>query len=67
MFFSAFCEDVGKEVLLSSDNFLDLIHGPLGFEVHYRCHCGATGVVYPQSGITARCQRRVAPPSMLIT
>lgn len=49
MFFSAICEETGKEVLLSSENFVDLLDGPFGFELHYRCHCGQPGVVYPQA------------------
>ena len=48
MFFSAYCADAGAEVLLGPDNVLDLGHGPRGFELHYRCHCGETGVLYPQ-------------------
>jgi hypothetical protein len=48
MFFSAYCPDAGAEVLLGPDNVLDLGHGPFGMELHYRCYCGETGVLYPQ-------------------
>jgi hypothetical protein len=48
MFFSAYCDRVGAEVLLGPDNVLDVTDGPLGLELHYRCHCGETGVVYPK-------------------
>lgn len=48
MFFSAYCDQVGTEVLLGPDNVLDVSDGPLGLELHYRCHCGDTGVVYPK-------------------
>jgi hypothetical protein len=48
MFFSAYCCDAGAEVLLGPDNVLDVGHGPLGLELHYRCYCGETGVLYPQ-------------------
>jgi hypothetical protein len=48
MFFSAYCPQVGAEVLLGPDNVIDLDHGPLGIELHYRCHCGQPGVLYPQ-------------------
>jgi hypothetical protein len=47
MFFSAYCHDVGAEVLLGPDNFVDLRWGRLGFELHYRCHCGEGGVIHP--------------------
>jgi hypothetical protein len=52
MFFSAYCADAGAEVLLGPDNVLELGHGPCGFELHYRCYCGETGVLYPQRGRT---------------
>jgi hypothetical protein len=55
MFFSAFCADAGREVLLGPDNFVDLGDGPHGFELHYRCHCGRPGVFYPRSAATGRC------------
>lgn len=58
--FSAFCEQAGKEVLLGSDNFVDLLVGPFGFELHYRCHCGDTGVIYPQAGVAGRCRAPTA-------
>jgi hypothetical protein len=48
MFFSAYCAEAGTDVLLGPDNVVDLSHGPFGFELHYRCHCGQAGVVYPQ-------------------
>jgi hypothetical protein len=50
MFFSAYCAEAGTEVLLGPDNVVDLSHGPFGFELHYRCHCGQAGVLYPQLG-----------------
>jgi hypothetical protein len=53
MFFSAYCADAGAEVLLGPDNVLDLGHGSLGLELHYRCYCGETGVLYPQLDRTA--------------
>ncbi|HWE55928.1 MAG TPA: hypothetical protein VG435_10465 [Acidimicrobiales bacterium] len=53
MFFSAYCQEVGKEVLLGPDNFVDLVTGPDGFELHYRCHCGRSGVVHPQASAPA--------------
>lgn len=46
--FSAFCDQVRKEVLLGPDNFVDLLDGPLGPELHFRCHCGRPGVIYPK-------------------
>jgi hypothetical protein len=48
MFFSVYCSEAGAEVLLGPDNLLDLGHGALGFELHYRCYCGQTGVLYPR-------------------
>lgn len=47
--FSAYCEEVGTEVLLGPDNYTDLIDGPSGMELHYRCHCGRPGVIYPKA------------------
>ena len=48
MFFSAYCDEAGADVLLGPDNVLDLRHGALGPELHYRCHCGQVGVIYPR-------------------
>jgi hypothetical protein len=48
MFFSAYCEEAGAEVLLGPDNVLDLGDGPFGMELRYRCYCGQVGVVYPK-------------------
>jgi hypothetical protein len=48
MFFSAYCREAGTEVLLGPDNFVDLEDGPFGVELHYRCHCGERGVLYPK-------------------
>jgi hypothetical protein len=48
MFFSAYCQETGTEVLLGPDNFVDLADGPLGVELHYRCYCGEVGVLYPK-------------------
>jgi hypothetical protein len=48
MFFSAYCADAGADVLLGPDNVVDLGHGPFGLELHYRCYCGESGVLYPQ-------------------
>jgi len=56
MMFSAFCEEIGKEVLLGPDNFADLLDGPLGLELHYLCHCGSPGVIYPKAGVAGRCR-----------
>jgi hypothetical protein len=54
MFFSAYCDEVGAEVLLGPDNLVDLGYGASGVELHYRCHCGKPGVIYPkQSGRSA--------------
>jgi hypothetical protein len=53
MFFSAYCDQAGAEVLLGPDNVTDLRDGPLGLELHYRCHCGHEGVVYPKLGSVA--------------
>ena len=55
MYYSAFCEQAGTDVLLGPDNFLDLVDGPSGFELHYRCHCGRPGTVRPKSGGPGRC------------
>ncbi len=55
MFFSAFCQQAGKEVLLGPDNFVDLQHGADGFELHFSCHCGRLGVVRPGSGAVGVC------------
>jgi hypothetical protein len=54
MFFSAYCAEAGTQVLLGPDNVVDLSHGPFGFELHYRCHCGEAGVVYPRLDRDAR-------------
>ena len=48
MYFSAYCEEAGANVLLGSGNFVALVDGPFGAELHYRCHCGEAGVVYPK-------------------
>jgi hypothetical protein len=48
MFFSAFCPEAGAEVLMGPDNVVDVGHGPRGMELHYRCYCGETGVLYPR-------------------
>jgi hypothetical protein len=50
MFFSAYCAEAGTEVLFGADNVTDLRHGPHGLELHYRCYCGESGVLYPQQG-----------------
>ena len=55
MFFSGFCQQRGRNVLLGPDNFRDLRHGERGFELRYRCHCGADGVVYPDLEATGSC------------
>ena len=57
MFFSAYCADAGAEVLLGPDNVVELGHGPCGFELHYRCYCGESGILYPQlpRDVTRRC------------
>ena len=55
MFFSAFCEEAGKDVLLGAERVLDLRYGRLGFELHYSCYCGQHGVVYPKSENRGRC------------
>ncbi len=55
MIFSAFCQEAGKEVLLGPDNFLDLRHGTEGFELHFSCHCGRSGVVRPDRAVLAVC------------
>jgi hypothetical protein len=54
MFFSAYCPEAGADVLLGPDNVVDLAHGPCGLELHYRCYCGETGVLYPQRDRQAR-------------
>jgi hypothetical protein len=48
MYFSAYCEQAGADILLGSGNFVALVDGPHGTELHYRCHCGQTGVIYPK-------------------
>jgi hypothetical protein len=53
MFFSAYCCDAGTEVLFGVDNVLDVGYGSFGLELHYRCYCGHTGVIYPQISRTA--------------
>ena len=55
MFFSAYCQDAGRNVLLGPDNFVDLRDGPSGFELHYRCHCGRSAVLYPKQSNVASC------------
>ena len=55
MFFSAYCQESGTNVLLGPDNFVDLLDGPSGFELHYRCHCGRDGVLYPKQPAAAAC------------
>lgn len=57
MIFSSFCREAGTEVLLDSDSFIDLRDGPLGFELHYNCYCGRTGILYPKLG-TGSCGER---------
>ena len=54
MMYSAFCEQAGREVLLGPDNFVDLLDGPLGPELHYRCHCGRLDVIYPKARRSGR-------------
>ena len=49
MYFAAYCEEVRADVLLGSSNFVSLRDGPLGVELHYRCHCGQPGVLYPKA------------------
>jgi hypothetical protein len=58
MFFSSFCDEAGKEVLLGPDRFMDLQDGPHGFELHYRCYCGRPGVVFPKVENIGRCGER---------
>lgn len=60
MHFSGFCGVVGKEVLLGPANLTDLRKGPNGFELHYSCHCGRSGVVYPDLEAVGRCGQEVA-------
>lgn len=55
MFFSAYCQEAGREVLLGPDNFVDLLAGTGGFELHYRCHCGRSGVLHTRQPDLARC------------
>lgn len=55
MFFSAFCQEARKDVLLGPERVADLRHGPLGFELHYSCYCGRLGVVYPNSDSRGLC------------
>lgn len=50
MYFSAYCDEAGTEVLLGSGNFVALAEGPLGPALHYICHCGRPGVTYPKAG-----------------
>ncbi len=65
MIFSAFCHQVGKEVLLGPDNFVDLRDGPKGFELHFNCHCGRRGVVYPSTGNLGACEAGDVRPVLL--
>ncbi len=53
MFFSAYCQEAGTKVLLGPGNFVDLNDGPMGFELHYTCHCGRAGIVCPKLGTGA--------------
>lgn len=55
MFFSAYCQEARGRVLLDANNFMDLRYGPAGIELHYRCHCGRTGIVYTRDPDSARC------------
>lgn len=50
MYFSAYCDEAGTEVLLGSGNFVALAEDPLGPALHYICHCGRPGVTYPKAG-----------------
>ncbi len=55
MLFSGFCQTTGREVLLGPDNFSDLLDGEAGFELHYICHCGRAGVIFPKREVRGRC------------
>ena len=55
MFFSSFCDQAGREMLFGPDDYVDLRDGPHGFELHYRCHCGRPGVVFPKRESVGRC------------
>jgi hypothetical protein len=57
MYFSGICSVAGKEVLLGPANLVDMTEGPHGFEIHYRCHCGRAGVVFPKVETVGRCGR----------
>ncbi len=59
MLFSGFCQTIGREVLLGPDNFSDLCDGPSGFELHYTCHCGRAGVVFPKRHLRGSCGTEV--------
>ncbi len=48
MYFTASCSAQGRPVLLGDGNLIDVTSGPFGLELHYRCHCGEEGVLYPQ-------------------
>jgi hypothetical protein len=65
MFFAAYCSDAGADVLLGPDNVVDLRYGAFGPELHYRCHCGQPGVVYPRLHRNARPQPSLGPDGLL--
>jgi hypothetical protein len=60
MYFSGFCSVAGREVLLGPANLVDLRKGANGFELHYSCHCGRSGVVFPGLEAVGRCGDAVA-------
>lgn len=60
MFFSSFCSEAGKLVLVSPDRVVDLRDGAQGFELHFHCYCGRPGVLYPKREKVGRCTERCA-------
>jgi hypothetical protein len=63
MYFSAFCSQLGRPVLLGDSNVVGVDDGPMGPELHYQCHCGEPGVIYPKlPTVPPSSRHRVTPP-----
>jgi len=44
--FAVNCPRHASRVLLFSDDIEALVDGPTGIDLHWRCRCGATGVLH---------------------
>ncbi len=51
--FSVECAGHGGRVLLGPESIVALLSAPGGFELHWRCTCGRTGVLRTGSPVAA--------------